>query len=253
MAGKGYDPIEMSRKVEEVVVRGDKRKYYRLGRAGRFYGGSCAADCVGCNLSCVFCWSNMPRLRPDLVGRFYTPKEVFDSLIRCSRARGYGVIRVSGNEPTIGREHLLRLLDLVERSGDEVVFVLETNGILLGHDPTYAEELSGYRKLHVRVSIKACDEEGFHRLTGALPEAFRYQLMALKNLIDNGVSAHPAVMVSFCSEGELRELIRRLASIDPSLPASLEPEVVVLYPHVRDRLRKAGIRPRVFREPWSGR
>ncbi len=249
MSSKGYDPIELSRKIEKIVVRSDKRKYYRLGRPGRFYGGSCAADCVGCNLSCVFCWSNMPRIRPDLVGKFYSPEEVFDSLIRCSRSRGYGVIRVSGNEPTIGREHLLRLLDLVEGSSDDVIFVLETNGILLGYDPSYARELSQYRKLHVRVSIKACNEEGFHRLTGAVPEAFRYQLDALKNLIDNGVSAHPSVMVSFCTEEELRELVRRLASIDPSLPASLELEVVTLYPHVKERLKKAGIWPRVFRRP----
>ena len=249
LRSKGYDPIELSRRIEEVVVRGDRRKYYRLGRPGRFYGGSCAADCVGCNLSCVFCWSNMPRIRPDLVGRFYSPEEVFNSLIRCSRSRGYRVIRVSGNEPTIGREHLLRLLDLVERSSDDVIFVLETNGILIGYDPSYAEELSRYRKLHVRVSIKACNEEGFHRLTGAVPEAFRYQLAALKNLIDSGVSVHPSLMVSFCTEEELRGFVRRLASIDPSLPPSLEPEVVTLYPHVEERLRKAGIWPKVFRRP----
>ncbi len=249
MRSEGYDPIELSRKIEEIVVRGDRRKYYRLGRPGRFYGGSCAADCVGCNLSCVFCWSNTPRIRPDLVGRFYSPEEVFGSLIRCSRSRGYRVIRVSGNEPTIGRDHLLRLLDLVERSGDDVIFVLETNGILIGHDPSYAEELSRYQKLHVRVSLKACNEKGFHRLTGAVPEAFRYQLTALKNLIDNGVSVHPSVMVSFCTEKELRDLVRRLASIDPSLPASLEPEIVTLYPHVVERLKKAGIWPRVFRRP----
>ncbi len=249
MQGKGYDPVELSRKIEKVVVQGDKRKYYRLGRPGRFYGGSCAADCVGCNLSCVFCWSNTPRVRPDLVGRFYSPEEVFGSLVKCSRSMGYRVIRVSGNEPTIGREHLLGLLDLVEHSGDDVIFVLETNGILIGYDPSYAKELSRYQKLHVRVSIKACNEEGFHRLTGAVPEAFRYQLAALENLIDNGVSVHPSVMVSFCTEEELRELVRRLASIDPSLPASLEPEVVILYPHVRERLKKVGIWPKVFREP----
>lgn len=249
MQSGGYDPVELSNRIEKIVVSGDRRKYYRLGRPGRFYGGSCAADCVGCNLSCVFCWSNMPRIRPDIVGKFYSPEEVFDSLMRCARSGGHRVIRVSGNEPTIGREHLIRLLDLVERSSDDVVFVLETNGILIGYDPGYARELAGYSKLHVRVSLKACDEEGFHRLTGAVPESFRYQLSALENLMTHGVSTHPAVMISFCTEEELRKLVRRLAEIDPSLPASLEPEIVTLYPHVRKRLVKAGVWPRIFREP----
>ncbi len=229
-------------------MKGNMRKYYRIARPGRWYGGICAADCVGCNLKCLFCWSNFPRDHPESTGKFYTPAQVYDALKACALSHGYDKIRVSGNEPTIGRRHLLELLELVEMDG-KLYFILETNGVLIGYDKSYARDLSRYSRLHVRVSIKACSEEEFHRITGARPEAFRLQLNALKNLLDYNVSFHPAVMVSFCSEESLRELVERLAEIDSRLPSVLEPEYVILYPHVIERLRRAGIKPRISYSP----
>ncbi len=225
-------------------MKGDMRKYYRIARPGRWYGGICAADCVGCNLKCLFCWSNFPRDHPENTGKFYTPAQVYDALKVCALNHGYDKIRVSGNEPTIGRRHLLELLELVEMDG-KLYFILETNGILIGYDKSYARDLSRYSRLHVRVSIKACSEEEFHRITGARPEAFRLQLNALRNLLDYNVSFHPAIMVSFCSDESLRRLVERLAEIDSRLPSILEPEYVILYPHVIERLRRAGIRPKI--------
>ncbi len=244
---KGYDPIELSRRVEEIVVRGDKRKYYRVARPGRWYGGICAADCVGCNLKCVFCWSRFPRDHPDRTGRFYSPGEIYSSLKRCALRYGYDKIRVSGNEPTIGRRHLLKLLEHVD--GEALfLFVLETNGILIGYDKSYARDLARYERIHVRVSLKGASEEEFHRLTGAKPSAYEYQLKALENLLDHNVSFHPAVMISFSTNESLRRLVERLAEIDPRLPSLLEPEYVILYPHVIERLKKTGLKPRIFYE-----
>src|SRR3990172_750148 len=48
-------------------------------------------------------------------------------------------VRISGNEPTIGWEHLI---DVLARIPKDLLFILETNGILLGADPDYAEDLS---------------------------------------------------------------------------------------------------------------
>ncbi len=224
------------------------RKYYRIARPGRWYGGICAADCVGCNLKCLFCWSNFPRDHPESTGKFYTPAQVYSALKECALSHGYDRIRISGNEPTIGRRHLLELLELVEVDG-KLYFILETNGILIGYDKSYARDLSRYSRLHVRVSIKACNEEEFHRITGAKPEAFKLQLNALRNLLDYNVSFHPAIMVSFCSDESLRNLIEVLAEIDSRLPSLLEPEYVILYPHVVERLRRAGIKPRISYTP----
>jgi len=242
---KGYDPIELSRRVEEIVVRDDKRKYYRVARPGKWYGGICAADCVGCNLKCVFCWSYFPRDHPDKAGRFYSPEQIYSSLKKCALGHNYDKVRVSGNEPTIGRKHLLKLLEYVD-SEALFLFILETNGILIGYDKSYARDLARYEKIHVRVSLKGASEEEFYRLTGAKPSAYQYQLKALENLLDYNVSFHPAIMLSFSTEENLRGLVERLAEIDPRLPSLLEPEYVILYPHVVERLRRTGLKPRIF-------
>ena len=243
-----YDPIEYAEQLKRLVLRGVERKYYRVARGGRWYGGIATADCVGCPLKCVFCWSNVPRDNPARVGRFYTPEEVFRGLDRVASRRGYRQVRVSGNEPTLGKEHLLRLLELVEES-KKYLFILETNGILIGHDPSYAKELSRFRRIHVRVSLKGASPEEFSRLTGAYPEAYELQLRALENLVKEGVPCHPAVMLSFSTKESYEKLKARLRSIDPSLEEELEEEYVFLYPHVVERLRRAGLQPRQAYSP----
>jgi uncharacterized Fe-S cluster-containing radical SAM superfamily protein len=192
--GVGYDPVKLAEGLKGVVCRGLERKYYRF-RGGRWYGGIATADCVGCNLRCVFCWGWQVRDNPAKAGFWCTPDEVAGKLAGIARRRGYTQVRISGNEPTLCREHLLAVLDRLEGSG--LAFILETNGILIGHDPSYARDLSKYDFVHVRVSLKGASPEEFARLTGARPEAFELQLKALENLLDYGVSAHPAVMLSF--------------------------------------------------------
>ena len=241
-----YDPLKLGEAIRKLVCRGVERKYYRF-RGGRWYGGISTADCVGCNLKCVFCWGSYARDRPIKVGRFYSPEYVFSRLDRIARRRGYAYIRVSGNEPTIGREHLLELLELVENT--DYTFILETNGILVGYDKKYAEQLSRYSRVHVRVSLKGTTPQEFAMLTGAKPEAFELQLKALENLLDYGVPSHPAVMLSFSSRRGLEELKLRLAEIDKILLEELEEEYVFLYPHVVRQLRKAGIRPKLAYTP----
>ena len=40
---EGYDPIALTAKTERIVVDGNRRKYVRLGRPLRFYGGTTSA------------------------------------------------------------------------------------------------------------------------------------------------------------------------------------------------------------------
>ena len=126
-------------------------------------------------------------------------------------------------------------------------FILETNGILI--DANYARKLSGFKSLHVRVSLKGTTEEEFARLTGAKRESFNLQLSALKHLLDEGVSCHPAVMLSFSTREGLEQLKTRLEEIDPKLPDELEEEYVFLYPHVIQRLKAEGISPKISYHP----
>ena len=240
----GYDAVNSHKQLEKLVTRSNlgipERKYYRF-RVDRWYGGIVTGDCVGCGLFCKFCWvSDKVRYRPRLVGRFYTPSEVAGRLIDLANRRGLRQIRLSGGEPTIGKSHLIKLLE--ELDGLGYSFILETNGILIGHDPDYAKQFSRFDFIHVRVSLKGCCEEEFAILTGARPEDFKLQLKALENLVRYGVECHPAAMISFSTKESLEKLMRRLGEIDRGLVEEFEVEELILYPHVVDRLRKYGLR-----------
>ena len=245
-----YDPLELTEAVRKIVVRSngevELRKYYRF-RGGRWYGGIATADSVGCNLRCKFCWSWRPRDNMSKYGRFYTPKEVYMKLVSIASRRGYKQLRVSGGEPTIGRKHLIQLLELLEETN--YLFILETNGILLGAQRDFAKEISRFKNVHVRVSLKGCTPEEFARLTGAKPGAFSLQLNALRNLVNYGVSVHPAVMLSFSTKENFELLIEKLREIDEELVEELEPEYVFLYPHVVKLLKRYGLKPRIAYSP----
>jgi uncharacterized Fe-S cluster-containing radical SAM superfamily protein len=149
---------------------GLERKYYRI-RPARWYGGIVTADCVGCGLLCRFCWvADAVMFHPADVGKFYTPSRIAENLATLARKYELKLLRVSGGEPTIGKLNLLKLLEALEGKGYR--FILETNGILIAYDESYAESLSKYGFVHVRVSLKGCCEEEFAKLTGAKPEGF---------------------------------------------------------------------------------
>ena len=230
------DPIALAEKLKEIVGSGEKRKYYRF-RPAPYYGGIATADCVGCCLRCLFCWSWHIIVQPEKIGGFYSPEEVARNLISIARKKGFQRIRISGNEPTLHRSHLLNVLKLVPT---ELHFILETNGILLGHDPSYAKDLSRFPNLYVRVSLKGVCPEDFTRLTGAKPESFDLQLKALENLVEAGVNCFPAVMVNFSSLEGIKKLKERLKEIRPDF-ADFEEEDLILYPFVEENLRKAGV------------
>lgn len=240
-----FDPLDLAIKIEKEVCDGISRKYYRLIRKDRWYGGICTSDCVGCNLRCVFCWSGKPRDCPGEIGEFYAPQQVFNALIKCAKKNNIQQLRISGNEPTIGKRHLLEVLALVETTSYK--FILETNGTLI--DTTYAKEMSQFKNLHVRVSIKGATAEEFSLLTGAHPEAFQLQLNALTNLLEAKVRFHPSIMLSFSTPESLRKFKESLNKIHPRLVKSLEKEYVFLYPHVVERLKRANIKSNVSYGP----
>jgi uncharacterized Fe-S cluster-containing radical SAM superfamily protein len=228
-----FNPLDLAELTRNIVCRNNQRKYYRF-RASRFYGGIATADCVGCCLRCVFCWSWNIAARPEACGRFYSPEEVAEKLIAIAKKKKLRQLRISGNEPTICREHLIRVLELIP---EDYLFILETNGILIGSDIAYAEELSKFSSLYVRVSLKGTNEEEFSRLTGAIPQGFQMQLKALEYLIKYKVNAHPACMTSFSPAENIAALRKRLKAIKPAFE-NFEAEELMLYHHVAERLKK---------------
>lgn len=239
-----YDSVQRHLAIEKLVTRqgveGQEKKYYRV-RAARWYGGIVTADCVGCGLACKFCWiSDAVMMRPAEIGKFYTSRQIANELVALARKRHMNQLRISGGEPTIGKEHLLELLDQLQRKDYD--FILETNGILIAYDENYAIDLSKYDFIHARVSLKGCNEQEFAMITGAKPHHYKLQLKSLERLIDAGVNCHPAVMTSFSTERHLQELIALLKQISSKLAQNLEIEELILYPHVIKRIRRHGLK-----------
>jgi len=234
-----YDPLLVSPRIEKYVIKEQiLKKYYRF-RGAKFYGGISTADAVGCNMFCQFCWVN-PKIRYRILntGNFYSATDVGMQLVRIAQKANFTHLRVSGGEPTIGKDHLIALLEYLEDYS--YIFILETNGMLLS-DENYVLELKEFSNLHIRISLKAGTPEMFSKVTGAIPEAYYYPLQALKLLIKYEISCHASVIVDFCSQQDFQFLIQELQKISSQLINQLELESLLLYPHVIKGLKRIGL------------
>jgi len=241
-----FDPVELAKDTEKIVTRvgpnGMERKYEDFYATG-VYGGIATGYCIGCCLRCVFCWVSWGRDFPEKFGQFYSPKEAFNQLRKAAHKYAVKKLRISGAEPTLGKDHLLGLLEHVENS-EFPIFILETNGILFGVDKDYVKKISRFTKPHVRVSLKAGTPEAFTKKTGAKPEAFDIPFQAIRNLLDYNVSFHVAAMSAdprIMTHEERRSLMEKLAEIDTNLLVHLEEEVMDGYEITLARLKFAGL------------
>jgi uncharacterized Fe-S cluster-containing radical SAM superfamily protein len=62
-----YDPLALIRLTEEIVCRGEARKYTAFYCTG-VYGGIATGYTVGCCLRCIFCWVDASRDFPETNG-----------------------------------------------------------------------------------------------------------------------------------------------------------------------------------------
>jgi uncharacterized Fe-S cluster-containing radical SAM superfamily protein len=131
------------------------------------------------------------------------------------------------------------VLDLIEGKG--FAFILETNGIPLGDDDSYAQELAGYRDLYVRVSLKAGTAEGFQERTGAKGEFWELPFQAIESLIRVGVDFHVAAAMTdyrLMPPEERTSLLHKLRQI--GYDGYLEEETCDPYRTSLVRLQAAG-------------
>jgi uncharacterized Fe-S cluster-containing radical SAM superfamily protein len=236
-----FDPLWLSKKTEEIVCDGNRRKYTAFYATG-VYGGIATGYAVGCCLRCYYCWVNWSRDYPERYGKFYTPKEAFESLIRATKKYKVKKARISGAEPTLGKEHLISLLELIESSNISL-FILETNGILFGADKEYVEKISKFKKVHVRLCLKAGFGKEFKIRTGAKEESLALPYKGIRNLLEYKVSFHVAAMTDprIMSNREREFLLERLREINPYLEKNLEEEIIDPYETTLARLRYANI------------
>ncbi len=236
-ASPAFDPLELARATEAIVCQGNQRKYTDFYCTG-VYGGISTGYAVGCCLRCVFCWVDAARDFPERVVRFYSAEEAAQRLLENARRRRLRRLRISGGEPILGREHLLGVLDAVADSG--YLFILETNGVLLGESADYVQALKAYANVHVRVSLKAGLAEGFQQRTGARGEFFELPFAAIRRLHAARVSFHVAAMTDprLMSVEERRSLVAKLRAT--GYRDYLEEEVCDPYHTSVQRLRAAG-------------
>ena len=252
-----FDPLELAKETEKIITRpgskGLERKYTGI-YAAPVYRGIATAYAVGCPLRCVYCWTNWSRDFPEMFGEFLNPRQVSE---RLSRAAEKGIsnprwkafknikvnkLRISGAEPTLGKEHLLAVLELISAL-KYPLFILETNGVILGSDKDYVERLSAFKeKLYVRVSFKAATPEGFTERTGAIGEFYELPFKALRYLLDEGIYARAAAMTDqkTMPAEERKLLIEMLSEIDPEIrknPYELEEEQIDAYETTIDRIK----------------
>lgn len=232
-----FDPIELAKETEKIVCINSKRKYTSFYCTG-VYGGISTGYSVGCCLRCIFCWVEFSREFPQRYGQYFSPQEVFEKLIFNAGKAKVKKLRISGGEPTLGKQHLLELLDLVNQT--DFLFILETNGILLGRDLGFVSKFKKYKNLYIRVSLKAGTPDGFQQRTGAKQDFFELPFLGIKNLLNEGLHFRVACMSDsrLMSKGERESMIKKLH--ETGYFDYLEEEICDPYDTTLVRLEKAG-------------
>jgi uncharacterized Fe-S cluster-containing radical SAM superfamily protein len=229
-----FNALEQTKRIVNKVCSSTSpeehtRKYYRFRYAGQFYGGIVTADVIGCNLRCVYCWSQKTAWHPQK-GSWYSTSQVVKALLNLSRKHNCNQIRLSGGEPTLCKAHLLEILQTIPGN---ILFILETNGILLS-DPAYIKALEKIpNPPYVRISMKA-GKTIFSKVTGASLEAYDLQLRAIHLLQDSDLRFNVAIMPDFFTQEEISELQAFI------LPKRLETEYLIMYPFIKKKLRERG-------------
>ncbi|MEM4789652.1 MAG: radical SAM protein [Ignisphaera sp.] len=244
----------LSKYVEEkVCITRDLwvlRRYYRF-RPSKNYGGSAVGYIVGCNLSCVYCWCKKINTKP-WIGSYELPNNVVEKLLSIARARGYNVVRLSGGEPTLCFNHLIQVINLFSyRRKEREIFILETNGLLLGLNEDLSAEFKPYSKfLVVRISLKGCTEEDFEKITSLNGFVYSSQVKAIENLSVNNIPYIVAIPISLCSRQGLSRLLEVLTrKIGEHILNVLEQEVLILYPSVVDDMCRKNLKPWIAYDP----
>ena len=239
-----FDPIERAKEVEEIVMKGLERKYYRF-RFVYYYGGIVTADTVGCCFLCAYCWNYFRNVDPKKYGKFYSSEEVARKMIKIAENKNCTKFRISGAEPVLGKKslgHLVNVIEIVSKRFKRLDFILETNGLIFGYYPELIKMLFPFRNfLFVRISVKGWDEKSFERISGAKKEFFNYQLIALKNLLKNGINVWPAIMYEIFGGKGLEMLNEKIKKFGVKLE-EIEIEYLEKYPFVLENLKKRGIR-----------
>lgn len=178
-------------------------KYYSIRYTQNYYGGIATAYCSECNLDCLYCYSQNKRN----TGKERDAEYVGKKLIEIAKDREIYKCRISGGEATVDFPHLLEVIDYI-MDNSNLVFFLETNGIILGQHPEYVAKLASYPidRLVITVSIKHTIPEYFAKLTKAPEEWIMYPKKAVELLGEADVNLRLAYMEDWYTTKEQDEI-----------------------------------------------
>jgi len=249
------DPLELTVNTEKIVCDGLKRKYesfhispiwkandYQLENPNLHW---CAISTTmtGCNLRCYFCSTTPHRDYPEKYGRFFTPQEATSEIIRLlDRYKNILCVDFSGGECLIGKEHLLKVLNILfyEKRIKQVTGVL-TNGIILGNDKSYVKALSTYPnpQFYVRIGLKAGTSEGLEQRCGAYGKYYELPFKAIKYCLDYRIKTVVFAMTDarIMPEQERKILLENVREIDSSI--RVQEERFYPYPDAVERVKES--------------
>ncbi|ADC64209.1 Radical SAM domain protein [Ferroglobus placidus DSM 10642] len=193
-------------------------------------------DVKGCNLNCKYCWGWKIRFENSEVRKM--PEEVVKDVLcqiervshdRLVKKRKYrvGVVRFTGNEPTLQWDHILEVLKLLDKSdeAEKLKVIIETNGILAGMGKINFQELEKLENLRVDVdvSFKGVNYEQFEWLSSTPKKLFRYQIEGFVRMFDyfegnERINVNPVLGINheenYCVRRDGREYFMKVEIID---------------------------------------
>lgn len=241
-ASKQFDASEMLAATEGLVCGKFGDKKYTKCMLSRTRGTEATAIVVGCPLRCFYCSADWSRDFPEKFGQMYTPDNIFHLLWITAVEGGANVVRLSGGDAAIGRQHTLALLKKIEESTLMRV-ILHTTAIPFGADPHYAKEISKFKKAEFRVEVPAGEPRAFSHRTGAREDDIELQFDGIANLVASGAKVQIAAMTDkrAVKWTEREETIKRITAIEPKLVSTLVEENINMTETSTARLTYAGL------------
>lgn len=215
------DVYKYSKAVEKRVCQGRDRYYLYFG-CTPFIGGMSRGFTCGCNFKCNMCLSPFRDFLEgdrrfllysmyDEISKtrgFYSPEQVIEILASNEKRKKideiamfdgvkpkkskYKYLDVGYAEISLGRDHLLGLCRAASKTG--YIFVVETNGFMVGYESDYAAALAEYKdSILVRVGVKAASPEMYKKVIG-VSNAGEYVFKGIQYLVEAGLDVNVAMM-----------------------------------------------------------
>ncbi|MHA1756192.1 MAG: radical SAM protein [Promethearchaeota archaeon] len=257
--------------VKKWVENTPTRKFTRF-RLEHFYYKVGTVDCVECNFYCGFCFvrtknpklienndsiDNFKKIFPDLTQDCYekfeerqyvylTPKNVIKGFKTYYNECDAKRFRISGGEPTLCPNFLIKFLELFQnefREDKDVRFILETNGSFLGSNKKYLNNLSKFKKfLHIRISLKAPTLEKFKKVQidhKRIEKKFEDSRKSLVYCDALGFNYHPVYIVDLMDIDDFSIIKESLSKLNLSRfdISMIEFERLFIYDHIIKRIK----------------